>query len=76
MQLEEAQKIALLIGFADSGCSNCVDDLVDHANRIFPEFTWTMSRDRAAHRLTHINEDGIECTNRFIPVSVEPRHAS
>lgn len=37
---DEAKLIAKLIGFADRGCSNCVGDLVDHANRLFPQFYW------------------------------------
>lgn len=38
MDIIMAYKIAYLIGFADRGCPNCVADMVEHANRIFPDY--------------------------------------
>lgn len=40
MTQDEANKIAELIGYADSACPNCVRELVEHANRIIPEYKW------------------------------------
>lgn len=40
MTLEDAEKIAVLIGYADHACNNCVGDLVEHANRLLPGFVF------------------------------------
>ena len=41
MTLEEAQKIAFIIGHADGGCASCVEDLVNLSNEILPEFIFS-----------------------------------
>lgn len=38
--LDEANKIAAVIGTADSACSNCVGSLVEKMNVNFPQFVW------------------------------------
>lgn len=43
MTLEEATKIAAVIGTADSACSNCVGSLVERMNAQFPTFVWVMT---------------------------------
>ena len=73
MTTDEANKIARLIGFADRGCNNCVRDLTEHANRIFPEFIWTTVDDSDMHVDTYINADNIECKDWYIHVTAEPR---
>ena len=40
MNIEEARKIAAIVGTADDGCSSCVGDLVDQLGRDFPQFRW------------------------------------
>lgn len=40
MTLEEAKKLARIIGTADNACSNCVEALVIDLNKTFPEFKW------------------------------------
>jgi hypothetical protein len=42
MNLREAETIARLIGYADGGCGKCVFEMVDHANRLFPEFLFSI----------------------------------
>ena len=45
MTLEEAESVARLISTADHGCSTCIWDLVERANRMFPEVQFEMARD-------------------------------
>lgn len=41
MTLDEAKKIGKqIIGYADGGCDQCVTDLVERLNAVFPEFIW------------------------------------
>lgn len=42
MTLEEAKKVANIVGQADGGCSICVGSLVKDLNEFFPEFEWIM----------------------------------
>lgn len=44
MTMEEAEKLAAIIGTADGGCSTCVEDLARRAAIAFPEFRWTPTR--------------------------------
>ena len=37
MTNDEISRLAQLLGYADNACPNCVHDLVEHANRLFPE---------------------------------------
>jgi hypothetical protein len=43
MTIDEAKIVAEIIRRADSGCSNCVSDLVEEANKRLPEFRFTQS---------------------------------
>jgi hypothetical protein len=45
MTLDEAQKIAAIIGTADSGCPVCIGKLVDLCNKSFPDFEWSSNFD-------------------------------
>ena len=38
MTLNEAKQVAAIISEADNGCSVCVNNLVDLANKTFPKF--------------------------------------
>lgn len=69
MTKDDANKIAFLIGFADSGCPNCVGELVYHANRLFPEFDWVMESEDCSTE-HYINDWGVEICDLFIPVKV------
>lgn len=40
MTLQEAQRLAAIIGTIDRGCNSCVDDFVARLNTTFPEFVW------------------------------------
>ena len=40
MTLEDAQRVANIIRFADGGCSSCVQDLIERANKVWPEFVF------------------------------------
>jgi len=40
MTLDEAKKIAWIVGHADGGCAHCVSDLVALLDKAFPEFVW------------------------------------
>lgn len=74
MTIGEAKKIARLIGFADSGCDNCVTDLVDHANRLFPNLKFTKhSQDWQRDQEVYHNQWGLEIIEHFVPVTVESR---
>jgi hypothetical protein len=73
MTLDDARIIAELIGFADRGCSNCVGDLVEHANRLMPKFSFRMGKDPIAE--TYLSKYDIECTDWRIPVTVEHNRA-
>lgn len=48
MTLEEAKKVAAIIGEADGGCPVCVGRLVEATRKRFPEFRWTLKEDYAA----------------------------
>lgn len=69
MTLGEAKGIAEIIGTADSGCSDCVGDLVARMNEKFPEFVW-----ETGAFATRAMEDG--CQENYIAVSVVPREGS
>jgi len=43
MDLEEAKRIAEVIGFADDSCACCVVNLCNDLNIAFPAFTWSRS---------------------------------
>jgi hypothetical protein len=74
MTLKEAREVARLIGFADGGCSNCVSDLIAHANRKFPKFIWSKGEDDwKHHREVYLNEYQIETDDHYVPVIVELR---
>lgn len=45
MTLTDAKRIGQLIRHADDGCTNCVGDLVDRANKMFPAFEFVMDRE-------------------------------
>jgi hypothetical protein len=70
MTQDEAKLVALLIGFADSACVNCVQGLVKHANRLFPEYKWQASEEYAFHKYK-INDH--ETYDRYVPVTVKRR---
>ena len=42
MNLDVAERIAILIGYADGGCPSCVHDLVEQANELFPEYRFSV----------------------------------
>ena len=42
MTLEEANKLAGIVGTADGGCEQCVGSLCYLLNESFPEFHWEM----------------------------------
>lgn len=42
MNIEEANRIAGIVGTADGGCVHCVGALVRSLNEDFPEFIWEM----------------------------------
>lgn len=65
MTLDEARRVAKIIGTADGGCSVCVGNLVDKMNSEFPEFEWT-DGERGQD-----DEDG----ESFRAVDVKPRAA-
>lgn len=41
MTLEEAKKVADIVGQCDYGCSTCIEPLLRMLNTDFPEFIWT-----------------------------------
>ena len=41
MSEDEAKTVGRLIGYADSACSTCVGNLIEIANRVFPEWEFT-----------------------------------
>ena len=45
MTLEEAQKVASVLGGADGGCQNCVSGLAGDMEYYFPEYKWTPVQD-------------------------------
>jgi hypothetical protein len=45
MTLDEAVKIAKIVGTADSGCDQCVSALVRQLSAAFPEFVWQVQDD-------------------------------
>jgi hypothetical protein len=40
MTSEDAKKICVLITNCDGGCSSCVSNLTELANKLWPEFKW------------------------------------
>lgn len=50
MTLDEAKRLARIIGYADNACSNCVGKLVDKANALFPEFKFTLTDETRTDR--------------------------
>ncbi len=45
MTLEDAAKVAMIVGHCDHGRRTCVTDLVQRLNKSFPEFSWTVGND-------------------------------
>ena len=45
MRIDEAIKIAEIVATADSGCSQCVRDLVMQLEDAFPEFQWLFCKE-------------------------------
>lgn len=43
MTLEEAKKVATIVGTADGGCSHCVGYLREKLAKTFPQFKWQMN---------------------------------
>lgn len=64
MTLEEAKKVAKIIGTADRGCPVCVGRLVEMSRKLFPEFRWTLKADYAddpviiEHEPPRVDADG------------------
>lgn len=48
MNRESAEKLAFIIGHADGGCQNCVEDLCRIASEQFPE--WGFDHEGEQHR--------------------------
>jgi hypothetical protein len=46
VDLNDAQKIAKIIGTADNGCDTCVGELVSKLNGQFPRFVWAATGER------------------------------
>lgn len=63
MTLEEAQAIAYIVGEADSGCNNCVDDLLDKLQEEFTEFNWKSSFDSSEY-VAHEKEKYLKVERR------------
>lgn len=40
MTLDEARKVAAICSTADGGCGNCVQNLQEILQSMFPEFSW------------------------------------
>ena len=73
MTLDEANRIARLIGYADSACSNCVGNLVTQANTLFPEFKFTQTDETRTDRSGwEPLDDPYPSGPRWIVVTVEP----
>jgi hypothetical protein len=49
MTLEEAEKIAKIISTADGGCSNCVIEMTEEWNKVFPEYKMTCTKEVWEH---------------------------
>lgn len=43
MTLDEARKVAKIIGNADTYCRTCTESLVGEATREFPTFVWSLT---------------------------------
>lgn len=76
MTIEEAEKIARLIGSADNGCASCVGNLVKRFNRLFPQFVMTKTREEVRDNFeepkpSHMDEEEwAEIGDRRIVVTV------
>lgn len=73
MTLDEAENVARLIGHADHACSNCVRDLVTHANRIFPGFRFSCVGDYLLERIPagdYGEGEVIACVSAYLSVDV------
>ncbi|MFY0633633.1 MAG: hypothetical protein JXQ91_07470 [Vannielia sp.] len=42
MTLDDARKMCPIMATVDSGCSVCVEGIVDEMNEAFPSFRWTI----------------------------------
>ena len=74
MTLDEAKKVALMIGHADGGCGTCVSQLTKLAASLFPEFEWRYAGGEmeAADILEPFDWDGEPQTKSIGRVDVTP----
>ena len=73
MTREEAEIVAQLIGYADGGCANCVGDLVRCANRMLPQFVWSVPDRVLCVQERYINEYHMEAYDDRIVVDVKEK---
>lgn len=76
MTLEEVQKVARIIGTADSGCSVCVGALTRRLQQQFPEFTWSAGDTTISEQWDETGkpvgpDDDWQTYESFIPVIVK-----
>jgi hypothetical protein len=72
MTIDDAQKIAKIIGTADGGCSNCVGDLVERLSKMFPSFRWIITDEHQMEQ-PDWSEDPEDTHQVGFVVLVEPR---
>lgn len=70
MTLDDANKVANIVGTADNGCSVCIAKLVQQLNIDFAYFTWTIGARVPGHFIG--DENGETYVDSFYRVEVKP----